>query len=65
MKRDRFGDVHIIIRKGRVFGVEGRLDTPLGTEKQSSRTQDTRDFLQKVWNNLRLMPTSSREGRPV
>jgi hypothetical protein len=31
------------------------MDTPLGTEKETSRTQDTRDFLQKVWNYLRLM----------
>jgi hypothetical protein len=43
------------MRKGRVFGVEGWLDAPLSTEKESSGTQDTRDFLQKVWNYLRLM----------
>ena len=47
IKRDRFGNVHNIICKGRVFGVEGRMDTPLGAEEETSRTQDMHDFLQK------------------
>ena len=47
--------MHIIIRKGRVFGVEDGLGTPLGTEEQSSRTQDTCNFLQKEWDYLSLM----------
>jgi len=43
--------------------MEGGLDTPLGTEKQSSRTQDTRDFLQKVWNYLCLMAHVIQGGK--
>lgn len=42
------------IRKVRLFGMEGGLDTPLSAEKDSTRTQDTRDFLQKVWDYVRL-----------
>lgn len=33
IKRDCSWDVRIILRAERVFGVESRLDTPLGTEK--------------------------------
>jgi hypothetical protein len=45
----------MIIRKERLLGMEGGLDTPLGAEKYSTRTQDSRDFLKKVWNYVRLI----------